>query len=161
MSIKNSILQTYNGLSVGESIASSAVKTSIDIQAKLIAVFSDTGKMAAYVAKFRPGTPVICVTPNHVAARQASGLLSGVHTVVVDSLVDCNSLIEELNYELLQTGMLRMGDQVVVIAGRMSGMKEQLQVVTLAEGKSHGHILRRSDSGFYFNRDLLLNFGSA
>jgi len=47
MSVKNSILSMYGGLSVGESIASSAVKTSIDIEAKLIVVFSDTGKMAA------------------------------------------------------------------------------------------------------------------
>jgi pyruvate kinase len=42
-------------LTVGESIASSAVKTSIDIGAKLIIVMSETGKMARYVAKFRPG----------------------------------------------------------------------------------------------------------
>lgn len=52
-SIKNSIINTYGGLSVGESVASSAVKTSIDIGAKLIVILSDTGKLANYVAKFR------------------------------------------------------------------------------------------------------------
>ena len=162
MSIKNSILNTYGALSVGESMASSAVKTSIDIEAKLIVVFSDSGKMAAYVAKFRPGMPVMCVTPNHTAARQASGLLSAVHTVVVDALDDCPSLIDEMSYELLENGTLRLGDRMVVIAGRMSSMKEQLQVVTLSEGaKSSGHILRRTDSGFYFSRELLLNYGSS
>ena len=159
MSIKNSILAVYGGLSVGESLASSAVKTSIDIDAKLIVVLSETGKMAAYVAKFRPNTAIMCVTPNHTAARQASGLMAGVHTVVVDTLADCNALIDEMTYELLESKILQKGDRIVVVAGRMSGMKEQLQVVTLSEGKSHGHILRRSDSGFYFNRDLLLNFG--
>lgn len=54
-SIQNSILHAYGKLTVGESIASSAVKTSIDIDAKLIIVMSETGKMARYVAKFRPG----------------------------------------------------------------------------------------------------------
>lgn len=52
-SVKNSIVNTYGGLSVGESVASSAVKTSIDMGAKLIVILSDTGKMANYVAKFR------------------------------------------------------------------------------------------------------------
>jgi pyruvate kinase len=37
-SICNSIINTYGGLSVGESVASSAVKTAIDIKAKLIVV---------------------------------------------------------------------------------------------------------------------------
>ncbi len=52
-SVRNSIINTYGGLSVGESVASSAVKTSIDMGAKLIVILSDTGKMANYVAKFR------------------------------------------------------------------------------------------------------------
>jgi len=52
-SIRNSILHTYGSMSAGESIASSAVKTSIDVGAKLIVIMSDTGKMANYVAKFR------------------------------------------------------------------------------------------------------------
>lgn len=188
MSVKNSIISTYNRLSVGEcksldtysgryvlliansqstyffrrytAIASSAVKTAIDIEAKLIVVFSETGKMASYVAKFRPGAHVMCVTPNPVAARQASGLLYSVHAVVVDSLDDCNALVDELTYELVQTDILKKGDRIVAIAGRMSGMKEQLQVVTLSEGKSHGHILRRSDSGFHFNPALLLKYGT-
>lgn len=52
-SIRNSIISTYGALSAGESIASSAVKTSIDVGARLIVIMSDTGKMANYVAKFR------------------------------------------------------------------------------------------------------------
>ena len=53
LSIRNSVLNAFGRLSVGESIASSAVKTSIDINVKLIIVLSETGKMANYVAKFR------------------------------------------------------------------------------------------------------------
>lgn len=157
ISVLNSVLKEYGRLSVGESIASSAVKTSIDINAKLILVFSETGKMANYVAKFRPGIPVMCLTPNETAARQASGLMLGMHTIVVDCLDDCVELIDEISYELVNSGMLKVGDAVVAIAGRMASMKEQLQVVTLTQGKTHGHILTRNQS-FFFNRDLLLNY---
>ena len=47
-SVRNSILRTYGSLSVGESVASSAVKTAIDIHAKVIVVLSSSGKMANY-----------------------------------------------------------------------------------------------------------------
>ena len=159
MSVRNSILKTYGKLSVGESIASSAVKTSIDINAKLIVVFSESGKMANYVAKFRPGIPVLCLTPNQTAARQASGLLFGLHTIVVDHLDDCNELLEDISFELVQSGILKEGDEIIAIAGRMASMKEQLQVISLTAGKAHGHIVTRSQS-FFFNRSLLLHYST-
>lgn len=52
-SIRNSIISTYGSLSIGESVASSAVKTSIDMGARLIVILSEKGKLANYVAKFR------------------------------------------------------------------------------------------------------------
>jgi pyruvate kinase len=58
-SVSNSILSTYGTMSAGESIASSAVKTALDVGAKLIVIMSDTGKMANYVAKFRYVPPRI------------------------------------------------------------------------------------------------------
>lgn len=47
-SIRNTIVKTNGSLSTGESMASSAVKTALDIHAKLILVMSATGKMANY-----------------------------------------------------------------------------------------------------------------
>jgi pyruvate kinase len=156
-SIRNTIVQTYGSLSTGESMASSAVKTAMDIQAKLIVVLSETGKMANYVAKFRPGVSALCVTPNETAARQASGLLLGMHTVVVDSIAESEQVVEEICFELQASKMVQPGDAVVVIAGRMAGMKEQLRVVTVTgEETSFGHIVEGTT--FFFDRGLLLSF---
>jgi pyruvate kinase len=157
-SIKTSIVEHYGHLSVGESLASSAVKTSIDVNAKLIMVMSDSGRMAGYVAKFRPGVSILCLTTHVQVARQASGLLKGMHTILVDSLEKTEELIEEVNYELVTSGMVNAGDSMVVISGRMSGMKEQMRVVTIEKGQSRGHI--REGGGFYFNRQLLLRLSS-
>jgi pyruvate kinase len=155
-SIRNSIINTYGGLSVGESVASSAVKTAIDIKAKLIVVFSDSGKMANYVARFRPVVSAMMITPNLTAARQASGLLLGMHTLQVDSLEKTEELIEDINFELVQSGMMQEGDSIIVTAGRMTGMKEQLRVVKLGPGKAYGHFVQ--GGGVFFNRDMLLSF---
>lgn len=159
ITMRNSILNVYGRLSVGESIASSAVKSSIDIHAKLIMIFSESGRMANYVAKFRPGIPALCMTPNQTVARQASGLMLGMHTVVVESLDDCNALIEEMSFELVDSGVLKIGDTVIAIAGRMASMKEQLQVITLTGGQPRGKIITRNES-FFFNRDVLLQYGN-
>lgn len=146
---------------MGESIASSAVKTSIDVEAKAIVVMSETGKMANYVAKFRPGMPILCVTPNSAAARQMSGLLLGVHTVVVDSVANFDELVEEISYEMVKSGSFKVGDKIIAIAGRRSGnLMEQLQVVNLSSGESHGHIAKEVGGVFYFNEKLLVKFGS-
>ena len=156
-SVRNSVVRRYGKLSMGESVASSAVKTAIDIDAKLIVVLSDHGSMARYVAKFRPGVSALMVTPNLKAARQASGVLLGMHTIEVNSLSDADELMEEIMYELVQSKTLGVGAMIVVCGGRMAGMKEEVRVMTVEPGKSHGRLVK--GGGFFFSRGLMLSFG--
>jgi pyruvate kinase len=156
-SIRNSILDSALHLSVGESMASSAVKTALDIQAKLIVVLSETGRMANYIAKFRPSVSVLCMTPNETAARQMSGCLSGMHTVVIDKLDKAEELIEELSYELVNANLdIHIGDSMVVCGGRMAGTKEQIRAERIGEGKKHGHI--QSGDTYFFDAKMLFSF---
>ena len=67
-------------------MSSSAVKSALDVNAKVIVVLSESGRMANYISKFRPGVSVLMMTPNEQAARQASGILAGLHSVAVDKL---------------------------------------------------------------------------
>ena len=155
-SVRNSILSSKGYLSVGESMASSAVKTALDIKAKLILVLSETGRMANYIAKFRPAVSVLCMTPDETTARQLSGCLSGVHTCKVDSLAKAKELIEELSYELVQAGLVQSGDCMVVCGGRMAGMKEQIRAEKITEGKKYGHII--TGENYYFDAKMLFSF---
>jgi pyruvate kinase len=113
--------------------------------------------MANYVAKFRPGRAVMCLTSDQTVARQLSGLVCGMHTIVVDSLMKSQELIEEVSYELVASGMLKKGDTMVVVAGRMTGMKEQLEVISVGDGHKFGHIIPNS-AGFFFNPELILAY---
>lgn len=163
-SIRNSVKQKYGRLSVGESMASSAVKTAIDVAAKVIVCFSQTGRMAAYIAKFRPCVPTLMVTPDLVSARQASALLLGTHTVQVDSLEETEELIEEVGYELIQSGKMKAGDKIVVVAGRKAGMREQLRIVELKDdSEPHGHFIKGAveGEGLFFSSQFLLSFGKS
>lgn len=132
--VRNSVLAEHGHLASGESLASSAVKTSIDIDAKLIVVLSETGTTARYCAKFRPGCIIICLTPNATVARQSSGFLQGVHGLLVDSLGDSAGLARDVSIEAIKAGLAKDGDLMVVVAGNTygQGATDQIRIEVLA-----------------------------
>ena len=155
--VVNSTVAKHGKLTRGESVASSAVKASVDVGAKLIIVLSETGKMANYASRFRPGVSIMCLSPSITSCRQASGLLCGVHTILVDSLSKPDELIDEVFCELVQSETLKIGDIVVVIGGRMSGMSEMMEITKVTEGKTYGHIIKDSDE-FFYNPSMALTY---
>ena len=156
--IRNSIVKERGPLSHGESVASSAVSAVIDIEAKLIVILSDTGKMAGYVSKFRPRVKSLILTPDVTVGRQSSGLMLGMHSILVDSLEKSDELIEETMYELSQSGMMSQGDKIIFMAGRAASIKERISIRTLGEGKSYGRFVK--NGGMFFNSGLLLSYGT-
>merc|ERR1712125_307177 len=68
--VRNSTIKKYGHLSTSESIASSAVKTAIDVNAKAIIVCSESGNTARQIAKFRPGMKVFVLTTQKHTATQ-------------------------------------------------------------------------------------------
>jgi len=119
-SIRNSVVERHP-LSAGESLASSAVKTAIDVDAKVIIVLSETGNTARNVAKFRPGRHIICLTPDPTVSRQCSGLFSGVHAYVVDSLEETYQIVKEACIESMEAGIAEEGDRMVLVCGNTFG----------------------------------------
>ncbi|KAG2789811.1 hypothetical protein Pcac1_g793 [Phytophthora cactorum] len=63
-------LEKVNGpMETAEAVASSAVKTAIDINAKMLVVLTETGNTARLVAKYRPEMPVLVLTALEQTAR--------------------------------------------------------------------------------------------
>lgn len=127
-SIRNSVKARYHHFSMGESIASSAVKTAIDIGAKVIVVLSESGATARYIAKFRPGMPVAVLTPDQTVARQSFGILKGCYAFVVDSLEDIDAIIDEVTNEIRDAGVANEGDPIVIVCGKTFGRGATNQV---------------------------------
>lgn len=149
-SIRNSVIARQHQLSASESLASSAVKTAIDVNAKVIIVLSETGNTARNVAKFRPGRHIICLTPDRTVSRQCSGLLSGVHAYVVDSLEDTNAVVKEACLESMEAGIADEGDMMVLICGNTygKGANDQIKVETITsfDGSSPKSRMKRVSS---------------
>ncbi len=134
-SVRNSVVARYPFTAM-ESLASSAVKTAIDIDAKIIVVLSETGNTARIVAKFRPGKTVICLTPDPTVSRQCSGIFKGVHAYVVDSLEDTEGLVREASHKAMKAGIAQEGDTMVVICGKTygTGANDQVKVEIIHNG---------------------------
>lgn len=133
--VRSSSIARYGRLSAGESLASSTVKTAIDISAKVILVLSESGTTARYVAKFRPSCAIVCLTTNDQVSRQVGGLNLGVHAYVVETLDNTESLIAETGSEAIKAGIAQTGDLMVVLSGTLhgKGQNNQVRVSTIGE----------------------------
>jgi pyruvate kinase len=127
-SVRNSTRNRYTHLSNLESLASSAVKTAIDINAKLILVLSESGASARAIAKFRPSMPIAVLTPSETVARQSNGIVKGCFSFVVDSLEDTYAIVQEVNTEIVSNGVAKEGDLFVIVCGNTHGMGANNQV---------------------------------
>ncbi|CAB9507459.1 Pyruvate kinase [Seminavis robusta] len=115
--VRNSTLARYGHLSTSESIASSAVKTAIDVNAKAIIVCSESGATASQVAKFRPGRPITVLTTSEQVARQTHGVLKGCKAMVLPSLDSTDAVITDVISGFTKEGIATEGEPVVVVHG--------------------------------------------
>ena len=95
--IRESTLVEMGQMSISEAVASSAVKTAVDLGAKCLIVCSETGNSARLVAKYRPAAPILCLTATEDTARNVEGLCRGVHAVVMGSMIGTDSIIHRVS----------------------------------------------------------------
>jgi pyruvate kinase len=81
-----------------------------------IVVFSWSGASAVMVSKSRPPAAIFALTPNETTA-DFLGLAWGVVPVKIPLVTDLETLLEVGETELLDRGLVRPGDEVIVMAG--------------------------------------------
>lgn len=105
-------IQNNFALAVAEAAAHAAAR----LKAKAIACFTETGSSARLVAKFRPPVPIIALTPHDDIARQLQ-LVWGVRPVLVERSLDTDHMITHGDARLIESGIVTLGDIVVVTLG--------------------------------------------
>ncbi|KAG2966518.1 Pyruvate kinase [Phytophthora cactorum] len=132
--LHNSVLDTYGQMDTQEAITSSAVKTAIDINAKMIVVLTESGNTARLVSKFRPSMPVLVLTALGGTARQAEGFNKGVTARCMGSMIGTDSILFRATDLGKQFGWVKPGDNVVALHGMVearSGSTNMLKVLTV------------------------------
>lgn len=128
-----SLLLNSSQFTVQESIARSAVFLSIDIEAKMILVFTQTGRASRLVSKYRPRCLILSLSEDIHVVKSLS-ISRAVISVLVDSLEDTDKNVERaINHAKLRD-MLRKDDLIVVVHGareNVSGSSDLIKVVKI------------------------------
>jgi len=109
--------------SITDSVASSAVKTSWDLNASLILALTESGQTSRLVSKYRPHVAILCITPHPKTARQ-SLISRGVIPFIFEKLdgKDNEPEIKKAIEWAKERGLVLEGEIVVIVAGVVSGV---------------------------------------
>jgi len=122
--------------SLPEAISQAACRVAENLGATAILAFTQTGKTAALVAKYRPQVPVYAVTPA-LQVRRRLALYHGVRSLQVAIEGDTEAQIEAVGEAVLKAGLLQRGDVVVITMGSpvsAPGTTNLLKVHSLGTG---------------------------
>ena len=103
-----------------EATASSAVKSSFNVQAKVVLCLSDLGVIPAMASKYKPYCPLLCCVFDYNVA-QCLGLYRGVFCNMIDyhkyKESGVNGIIEYFNDELLENKIVCNDSNIILING--------------------------------------------
>merc|ERR1719271_146195 len=119
-------------VSVPESVCSSAVKASIDCDAKLIIALTESGRTAHLVAKYRPKVPVLALSATEGSVKQLT-LDRGVLPLQVQSFQGTDSVLKSAMDTAKNMGLIKSGDTVICVHGvkeEVSGSSNLLKIIT-------------------------------
>jgi len=113
---------------IPDTIASSAVKTSWDLEAKLILCLTETGNTARLVSKYRPACPILSVTSSAKVARQLT-VCRAVVPYVVESMKGTDQIITNALDYAKKLRLIEDGDLVVLTSGNIEGVSGSTNIL--------------------------------
>jgi pyruvate kinase len=113
---------------VGSAIAHAAAATAAELQARVIIAFTESGTTALRCSKARPHVPVVAASP-HAEVLRRTCLYSGVVPLLVSPGRDTDEMIANATRAAVESGMVREGDRVVVVAGVPVGRPGQTNLL--------------------------------
>lgn len=99
-----------------DSVSSSVVHNAEDVDARIIVALTETGSTPRMIARYKPQQPIIVLTPHERAARKAQ-LVFGCYPFLIKSFTGSTQLVKTLGPKLIDLGLVKKNDRIVVAAG--------------------------------------------
>ena len=125
-------LFTPGPLSTAESVASAAVSTVLDLNIDLIIVLTDTGKIARYVAKYRPNVPILACSVSLPVVKQLN-TSRGVIGYKIPSFQGTDNLIQLVIKTAKDMGLCKPGNKVVTIHGSQEETPDESNILKILD----------------------------
>jgi pyruvate kinase len=100
--------------------------------ARVIACFTESGRTARLVAKYRPEVPVVAFCRNEATGRRLQ-VVWGVETCQLTHVGNVERMVHTVEELLLNRGAIRRGDRLVIVFGAPVGEKGKTNSVRLHE----------------------------
>lgn len=100
----------------GDAIADAARQIAETLDLSAIVCWTDSGSTALRVARERPKSPVVAITPKIQTGRKIS-LVWGVHCVVAEDAHDLDDMVNRASRIAFRDGFARAGQRVIIVAG--------------------------------------------
>ena len=120
----------------GGAVSFAAMEIAELLGSKFVCVFTEGGDSLRRISRLRSAVPVLSFTPNVQTARELS-LVWGSKTYIVPKVTHTDSMFEQVDISVLEQGMCKVGDEVVVVAGTppgVSGSTNTLRVHKVGSG---------------------------
>ncbi len=116
-------------------ISKAAVDIATRIGAKYLAAFTISGDTPHRLARLRSEIPIMAFTPKPRTAQELT-LCWGVQSWVTDEFTTTEGMVESVQDSLMQTGWVKAGDFIVIVAGnpaRYGGQTNSVRIYRLHE----------------------------
>jgi pyruvate kinase len=120
----------------GGAVSFAAMEIAELLGSKFVCVFTEGGDSLRRISRLRSAVPVLSFTPNIQTARELS-LVWGSKTYIVPKVTHTDAMFEQVDISVLEQGMCKVGDEVVVVAGTppgVSGSTNTLRVHKVGTG---------------------------
>ena len=122
----------------GGAVSFAAMEIAELLGSKFVCVFTESGDSLRRISRLRSSVPVLSFTPNEQTARELS-LVWGARTYLVPKVTHTDAMFDQVDISVLDEGLCREGDEVVVVAGTppgVSGSTNTLRVHKVGTGAS-------------------------
>jgi pyruvate kinase len=106
---------------VSRALCEAAAFAADEMNTRIIAVFTESGLMARRLASLRPDQRIIALTSSREAMNELS-LIWGVESVKIARSKSTEEILKIGEQTLLQADLADIGETIVVMAGRLSGL---------------------------------------
>lgn len=106
---------------VSRALCEAAVFAANEMNTRIIAVFTESGLMARRLSSLRPDRRIIALTSAREVMSELA-LIWGVESVSIPRSKSTEELLKEGAQTLLQSGLVQIGETIVIMAGRLSGL---------------------------------------